>query len=144
MARILTGVQSTGSPHLGNILGAMIPSINMSNQPENDEERDVWVKCVNLGWEEGTLIDGPRSQPILGMGKAKCTFIQPLELSERMAARWKRITEKSGRLSEIIFTFLEVLLRTPGSDMSLKRSSRFKRGSLQNRHLESTIRFRES
>lgn len=36
MARILTGVQSTGTPHLGNMLGAMIPSIEMSNQPENE------------------------------------------------------------------------------------------------------------
>ena len=26
--RILTGIQSTGIPHLGNILGAIIPAIN--------------------------------------------------------------------------------------------------------------------
>ena len=36
MARILTGVQSTGTPHLGNILGAIIPAIEMSNDPKND------------------------------------------------------------------------------------------------------------
>ena len=36
MARILTGIQSTGTPHLGNILGAMIPAIEASNKPEND------------------------------------------------------------------------------------------------------------
>jgi tryptophanyl-tRNA synthetase len=36
MARILTGIQSTGTPHLGNILGAMIPAIEASNRPEND------------------------------------------------------------------------------------------------------------
>ena len=36
MARILTGIQSTGTPHLGNILGAIIPAINMANTPEND------------------------------------------------------------------------------------------------------------
>lgn len=36
MARILTGVQSTGTPHLGNILGAIIPAIKMSNDPENE------------------------------------------------------------------------------------------------------------
>ena len=36
MARILTGVQSTGTPHLGNLLGAIIPAIEMANQPEND------------------------------------------------------------------------------------------------------------
>ncbi len=36
MSRILTGVQSTGTPHLGNLLGAILPAIEMSAQPEND------------------------------------------------------------------------------------------------------------
>ncbi|UYW01094.1 tryptophan--tRNA ligase [Flavobacterium agricola] len=36
MAKILTGVQSTGTPHLGNLLGAIIPAINMANNPENE------------------------------------------------------------------------------------------------------------
>lgn len=36
MARILTGVQSTGTPHLGNLLGAIIPAIEMANTPGND------------------------------------------------------------------------------------------------------------
>ncbi|MGD1946974.1 MAG: tryptophan--tRNA ligase [Croceivirga sp.] len=36
MARILTGIQSTGVPHLGNLLGAIIPAIQMAQRPEND------------------------------------------------------------------------------------------------------------
>ncbi|NJB82180.1 tryptophan--tRNA ligase [Wenyingzhuangia aestuarii] len=36
MARILTGVQSTGTPHLGNLLGAIIPAIEMANNPANE------------------------------------------------------------------------------------------------------------
>lgn len=36
MARILTGIQSTGTPHLGNILGAIIPAIEMANDPANE------------------------------------------------------------------------------------------------------------
>lgn len=36
MARILTGIQSTGVPHLGNILGAILPALEMANRPEND------------------------------------------------------------------------------------------------------------
>lgn len=36
MSRILTGVQSTGTPHLGNLLGAIMPAINMANDPKND------------------------------------------------------------------------------------------------------------
>jgi len=36
MSRILTGVQSTGTPHLGNLLGAIIPAIEMANDPKNE------------------------------------------------------------------------------------------------------------
>lgn len=36
MARILTGIQSTGTPHLGNILGAILPAIEMSREEKND------------------------------------------------------------------------------------------------------------
>src|SRR5690606_13879835 len=36
MSRILTGVQSTGTPHLGNLLGAIIPAIQSANNPNND------------------------------------------------------------------------------------------------------------
>ena len=36
MSRILTGVQSTGTPHLGNLLGAIIPAIAMANDPKNE------------------------------------------------------------------------------------------------------------
>lgn len=36
MARILTGIQSTGTPHLGNILGAIIPAIEMALNPKNE------------------------------------------------------------------------------------------------------------
>lgn len=36
MARVLTGIQSTGTPHLGNILGAIIPAIKMSELPDNE------------------------------------------------------------------------------------------------------------
>jgi len=36
MAKILTGIQSTGTPHLGNLLGAILPAIEMANKPENE------------------------------------------------------------------------------------------------------------
>jgi len=36
MARILTGVQSTGTPHLGNLLGAILPAIELSSDPHNE------------------------------------------------------------------------------------------------------------
>ena len=36
MARILTGVQSTGTPHLGNLLGAVLPAIEMAKATKDD------------------------------------------------------------------------------------------------------------
>jgi tryptophanyl-tRNA synthetase len=36
MAKILTGIQSTGTPHLGNLLGAILPAIKMAENPANE------------------------------------------------------------------------------------------------------------
>lgn len=36
MSRILTGIQSSGKPHLGNILGAILPALNLARHSEND------------------------------------------------------------------------------------------------------------
>lgn len=36
MARVLTGIQSSGKPHLGNVLGAINPSIKLSKNSQND------------------------------------------------------------------------------------------------------------
>ena len=41
MSRILTGVQSTGTPHLGNLLGAIIPAIKMAG--ESNEESFLFI-----------------------------------------------------------------------------------------------------
>ncbi|MFY0685588.1 MAG: tryptophan--tRNA ligase [Cyclobacteriaceae bacterium] len=36
MARILTGIQSSGKPHLGNLLGAILPAIELSKSEKNE------------------------------------------------------------------------------------------------------------
>lgn len=36
MSRILTGIQSSGRPHLGNLLGAIVPAIELSKNSDND------------------------------------------------------------------------------------------------------------
>ncbi len=41
MARVLTGIQSSGRPHLGNILGAIVPAIELINQ--NNEEAFIFI-----------------------------------------------------------------------------------------------------
>lgn len=34
MTRVLTGIQSTGTPHLGNLLGAIMPAIELANKKD--------------------------------------------------------------------------------------------------------------
>ncbi|MDR7131921.1 tryptophanyl-tRNA synthetase [Algoriphagus sp. 4150] len=41
MARVLTGIQSSGRPHMGNILGAIVPAIELIN--ENKEESFIFI-----------------------------------------------------------------------------------------------------
>lgn len=36
MARVLTGIQSTGTPHLGNLLGAILPALQMAQDARNE------------------------------------------------------------------------------------------------------------
>ena len=36
MSRVLTGVQSTGTPHLGNLLGAILPAIKMAKETKEE------------------------------------------------------------------------------------------------------------
>jgi len=67
MARILTGIQSSGRPHLGNLLGAIMPAIELSQRPGNEsfffiadlhslttikdaEERTANVRAVAAAW----------------------------------------------------------------------------------------------
>jgi tryptophanyl-tRNA synthetase len=41
MARVLTGIQSSGRPHLGNILGAIVPAIELIKQ--NNEDSYIFI-----------------------------------------------------------------------------------------------------
>ena len=48
MARILTGIQSTGTPHLGNILGAIKPAIEMEEDANNDSFLFIHMSICQL------------------------------------------------------------------------------------------------
>jgi len=42
MARILTGIQSSGRPHLGNLLGAILPAIRLTSQSNKQSEKSFF------------------------------------------------------------------------------------------------------
>lgn len=56
MARVLTGIQSTGIPHLGNLLGAIIPTIEMSKQSENEVFSFIADMHSLTGIKDGNVI----------------------------------------------------------------------------------------
>ena len=76
MARILTGIQSTNIPHLGNILGAIMPAIELSKKstvPElfllfqdidlhslqsTDYESSIVQELLNFGYKKDQIISG--------------------------------------------------------------------------------------
>lgn len=93
MARILTGVQSTGVPHLGNILGAIKPAIELSNKAENDS----FIFIANLH----TLTAVKNQEEIrentyavaaawlaLGLDPEKCVFYRQSDLPEVAELTW--------------------------------------------------------
>lgn len=93
MARILTGVQSTGVPHLGNILGAILPAIELSNKDENDS----FIFIANLH----TLTAVKNQEDIrehtyavaagwiaLGLDPEKCVFYRQSDLPEVTELTW--------------------------------------------------------
>ena len=53
MAKILTGIQSTGTPHLGNILGAIIPAVQMANS--TDDESYLFIANMHSFCYEGWI-----------------------------------------------------------------------------------------
>jgi|TARA_B100000795_G_C22805059_1_gene444302 tryptophanyl-tRNA synthetase len=56
MARVLTGIQSTGIPHLGNLLGAIIPTIQMSKQDGNEVFSFIADMHSLTGIKDGAVI----------------------------------------------------------------------------------------
>lgn len=93
MARVLTGIQSTGKPHLGNILGAILPAIELSKATENE----AFFFIANLhsitGIKDGKLL----SQNTLataatwlafGLDTDKHTFYQQSDIPEVCELMW--------------------------------------------------------
>ena len=56
MARVLTGIQSTGVPHLGNILGAILPAIELSKNPDNESLFFIANMHSLTGIKDGNLL----------------------------------------------------------------------------------------
>ena len=71
MARVLTGIQSSGRPHLGNILGAIVPAIQLIEQ-NSKEESFIFIADFHslTSQKEGAL----RKQNTLAVAAAWLAF----------------------------------------------------------------------
>lgn len=156
MARILTGIQSTGIPHLGNILGAIEPAIALSNADDNEaflfiadfhsltankdpEIRKASVRAVAAAWLA------------FGLDTEKHTFYRQSDIPEVAELTWylscftpfpmlanaHSFKDKSERLADVnagLFTY-PVLM---ASDIMLYDAEFVPVGKDQLQHLEMT------
>jgi tryptophanyl-tRNA synthetase len=156
MARILTGIQSTGVPHLGNILGAIIPAIHESNQAGNDaflfianlhtltQIKDAAVVRENTYSVAATWL-------AFGLDVDRCTFYRQSDVPEVAELTWylscftpmpmlqnaHSFKDKADRLSDVnvgLFTYPALM----AADIILYDANVVPVGKDQVQHLEIT------
>lgn len=156
MARVLTGIQSSGRPHLGNILGAIVPAIKLIGQ--NREEAFIFIADFHslTSGKDGEL----RKQNTLAVAAAwlafgldieKTTFYRQSRIPEVTELTWylncftpfpmlanaHSFKDKASRLSDVnagLFTY-PVLM---ASDILLYSADLVPVGKDQLQHLEMT------
>jgi tryptophanyl-tRNA synthetase len=120
MARILTGIQSTGTPHLGNILGAILPAIEMAKEDKNDAYLFIAdmhsLTQIKDGEElKNNTYSTAATWLACGLDPAKATFYRQSDIPEVTELMWyllcyfpfQRLTlahsfkDKADRLSDV-------------------------------------------
>ena len=156
MSRILTGIQSTGTPHLGNILGAIKPAIEMSNKPENESFLFIAdLHSLTQIKDKENLKDNTYATAAawlsFGLDTKKTIFYRQSDVPQATELAWilscnfpfQRLTlahsfkDKSDRLSDVnagIFTYPMLM----AADILLYDAEEVPVGKDQQQHLEMT------
>ena len=156
MARILTGVQSTGVPHLGNILGAIMPAIELSKKSGNDSfffiaDLHSLTTIKDADTRKNNTYATAAAWLAFGFDTEKNTFYRQSDVTEVCELTWylscftpypmlanaHSFKDKSGRLSDVnagLFTY-PVLM---ASDIILYDANFVPVGKDQKQHLEMT------
>jgi len=156
MARILTGIQSTGTTHLGNLLGAIIPAVHLSRKSENesflfiaDLHALTQVKDSNL-LKENTYKTAA-AWLACGLDPEKTVFYRQSDIPEVTELMWhllcfypfKRLTlahsfkDKADRLDDVnggLFTYPMLM----AADILLYDAEIVPVGKDQKQHIEMT------
>ena len=120
MARVLTGVQSTGTPHLGNLLGAILPAIELSKASADESFLFIAdLHSLTQIKEGATLRDNTRATAAAwlacGLDTEKTVFYRQSDVSQTTELAWylscyfpyQRLTlahsfkDKADRLSDV-------------------------------------------
>lgn len=156
MARILTGIQSTGTTHLGNLLGAIIPAIELAKSNKNesflfiaDLHSLTQVKDSDL-LKENTYKTAA-AWLACGLDPSKTTFYRQSDIPEVTELMWhllcfypyKRLTlahsfkDKADRLDDVnggLFTYPMLM----AADILLYDAQIVPVGKDQKQHIEMT------
>lgn len=156
MSRILTGIQSTGTPHMGNILGAILPAIELANNPDNESFLFIADMHSLTQIKDGkTLRENTLSTAAVwlacGLNPEKTVFYRQSDIPEVTELMWyllcyfpfQRLTlahgfkDKQDRLSDVnagLFTY-PILM---AADILLYDAEEVPVGKDQLQHLEMT------
>ena len=156
MSRILTGVQSTGTPHLGNLLGAILPAIEMANDPKNEAFLFIADMHSLTQIKDGKLLrentySTAATWLACGLDISKTVFYRQSDIPQVTELSWylscyfpyQRLTlahsfkDKAGRLSDVnsgLFTYPMLM----AADILLYDAEIVPVGKDQLQHLEMT------
>jgi tryptophanyl-tRNA synthetase len=156
MSRVLTGIQSTGTPHLGNILGAIMPAIEMANDPKNDSflfiaNLHTLTQIKNAGEMRENTLSTAATWLAFGLDIEKSVFYRQSDIPQVTELSWylscffpyQRLTlahsfkDKADRLEDVnsgLFTYPMLM----AADILLYDAEIVPVGKDQLQHLEMT------
>ena len=156
MARILTGIQSTGTTHLGNLLGAIIPAIELAKSSENESflfiaDLHSLTQVKDSGQLRENTYRTAAAWLACGLDPSKTTFYRQSDIPEVTELMWhllcfypyKRLTlahsfkDKADRLDDVnggLFTYPMLM----AADILLYDAQIVPVGKDQKQHIEMT------
>tara|TARA_Y100001972_G_C7657027_1_gene330920 strand:+ start:211 stop:1179 length:969 start_codon:yes stop_codon:yes gene_type:complete len=156
MSRILTGIQSSGKPHLGNILGAIAPAIELSKNEKNESflfiaDLHSLTTIKDADQRKENVIAVAAAWLAFGLDTTKNLFYRQSKVTEVCELAWylncltpfpmlanaHSFKDKSERLSDVnagLFTY-PVLM---AADILLYDANYVPVGKDQKQHLEMT------
>ena len=93
MARVLTGIQSTGTPHLGNLLGAILPALEMAKDTQNDSFLFIADLHSLTQIKDGTLLrrntyEVAATWLAFGLDYERVTFYRQSDVAQTAELAW--------------------------------------------------------